>query len=542
MGACRHVPPSLPAALRLSLAADYSFGLALAPDGRRVAYTSTAGGNTQLWLHDLTTDETTPLDGTTSAAMPFWSPDGGAVAFFAQGKLRAYTFADRGVRDMADAASPRGGAWHPGGDVIFAPDDGGLKRRRASGAVEPFTTLAGSESSHRYPRLMSDGRHVVFYVRAAERTRQGIAITPIDQPSARRRVVSSDAEGIPIDQALLYSSGGALVAQRIDPESLALAGRPALVGPSVGHNAEHQLFATAAADVLLFGAPTSNLRELRWVDRSGLAVGVLGEPMDAWDVRVAPRGTAVAVTRADPQLKTLDIWAYEEQRPLPRRLSPNIDVDEAPAWSRDGARVAWVSGRRVVTTRDAGGSRPETALRKFDHPVRVTDWSPRGEWLVLTETRPERRGDILLMRADGEGHTRVYAESVFAESHGVVSPDGRWLAYASDESGRPEIYVDAFPAPVSRARMSVGGGTEPRWDREGGVLYFRRGSEIHAVRLRATGGTPEAASSERLFDAGAEVRSYDVTPDGLRFLINVPAPEAAPQPMTVVVHVGSLLP
>jgi hypothetical protein len=122
-----------------------------------------------------------------------------------------------------------------------------------------------------------------------------------------------------------------------------------------------------------------------------------------------------------------------------------------------------------------------------------------------------------------------------------VSPDGRWLAYASDESGRPEIYVDAFPEPVSRARLSVGGGTEPRWGGEG-ELYFRRGTEIHAVRLRATGGTPDAASSERLFDAGADVRSYDVTPDGLRFLINVPAAEAVSQPMTVVVHVRSLLP
>lgn len=541
LGACRHDPPAPPAAIRLSLAPGYSFGLTLAPDGRRVAYTPADAGETQLWLHDLTTDAHTRLEGTNGAAMPFWSPDASAVAFFAEGRLRAFTFADGSVSDLAEAAVPRGGAWHPNGDVLFAAGEG-LMWRRSSGAVEPFTTLEGGESSHRYPRFTGAGRHVVFFVRAAESTRQGIAIAPTDQPSARRRIVSSDAEGIPIGQALVYSSGGALVGQRIDPQSLALAGRPVLLGSNVGGNADHQLFATAAADVLIFGAPASNLRELRWVDRAGLPAGVLGEPMDASDVRIAPRGLTVAVTRADPQLKTLDIWTYEEQRPLPRRVSPNIDVDEAPAWSSDGMRLAWVSGRRVVTTRDAGAARPETSLRKFDNPVRVTDWSPRDEWLVLTETRRETGGDIVLMRADGEGATLGYAQSAFNETHGVVSRDGRWMAYASDESGQPEIYVDAFPAPVSRARMSVGGGTEPRWDREGGVLYFRRGSEIHAVRLRATGGTPEAASSERLFDAGAEARSYDVTPDGLRFLINVPAPEAAPQPMTVVVHVGSLLP
>jgi hypothetical protein len=446
------------------------------------------------------------------------------------------------VRDLADAPAPRGGVWHPGGDILFAPDDDGLKWRRASGAIEPFTTRGDSESSHRSPRVTADGRHVVFFVRAPASTRQGIWIASVDEPSARRRLINSDAEGILIDQALIYSSGGALVAQRLDLEGRTLEGRPVLLGSRVGHNAEHQLYATAAADVLLFGAPSSNLRELRWVDRRGAMLGVVGEPMDASDVRIAPRGATVAVTRVDPQLQTLDIWAYDDQRPLPRRLSPNIDADDAPAWSRDAARIAWVSGRRVVTTRDARAARAEASLRKFDNPVRVTDWTRDDEWIILTESRRETRDNIVLMRENGAGAVHPYAHSAFNEMHGVVSPDAKWMAYASDESGRPEIYADAFPVPGSRARLTVGGGAEPRWSGDGRIVFFRRGSAVHAVHLGVSGATLEATSSERLFDAGAEIRSFDVTPDGTRFLVNVPAAGAVAKPTSVVVNVRSLLP
>jgi eukaryotic-like serine/threonine-protein kinase len=540
--ACRQEPPPGPAALRLSLAPSYAFGLSLAPDGRRVVFPAATGGGRHLSVHDLTADTTTPLEGTAEASMPFWSPDGGAIAFFAEGKLRVFAFADHSVRDLAAAATPRGGAWHPGGDILFAPDDDGLRWYRASGAIEPFTARGDGESDHRLPRVTADGRHVVFFVRASERARQGIWIASIDDPSSRRRLINSEAEGILIGQALVYSSGGALVAQRINLDKRVLQDRPVLLGSSVGHSSEHQLYATAAADVLLFGAPPSTLRELRWVDREGAALGVVGEPMDASEVRIASHGATVAVTRSDPQLNTLDIWAYDDQRPLPRRLSPNIDVDDAPAWSRDGTRIAWVSGRRVVTIRDARAAQPEISLRKFDHPVRVTDWAANDQWLVLTETRRETRGDILLMRADGEGDVRNYAQSAFNETQGAVSPDGRWMAYASDESGRGEIYVDDFPTPGQRARVTVGGGAEPRWSRDGRALFFRRGAAVHVVRLGVAGARVEAISSEQLFEAGGEIRSFDVTPDGTRFLINVPAAQAETKPMTVLVHVASLLP
>lgn len=523
---------------------DYPFGLSLAPDGRRLVFPAAKQGLTQLWVRDLTTGESQPLPGTEEGVLPFWAPDGRAIGFFANRRLRVITLEDAAVRDLADAPSPRGGAWHQGGDIIFAPEhEGPLYRRRGStGAIDAFTTLdvAATEASHRLPAFVDRGRHVLFFVRAESATRQGIWIAPTDAPGNRKRLTGATTHGVAVGDGVLYSSDGALVAQRINLESQALSGRPILLGAPVGQGPQNQLFATTTDDVLIYGAPASSLRELRWVDRSGMALAVLGEPMDAWDLRISPDGASVVVTRVDPQLGTLDIWTYDGDRPVPRRISPAIDADETAAWARDGHRLAWVTGRRVVTLGGTLAALPEEALRTFEHSIRLSDWSPDQEWLVLSESRPVTHDDIWLLPLNAQDAPVAYAQSPFNEMHGVVSPDGRWMAYASDESGRFEIYVDSFPQPGTRARLTTGGGDHPRWSADGSELYFRRGSELHAVAI-SSGGVPEAVRSERVFDAGTEIRAYDVSADGQRFLLNVPTPDLAPQPLTVLVNVRSLL-
>lgn len=559
--ACRQTPAPLTPALRVTLpypdelvigAPSHPFGLALAPDGRRLAFPAARvrasapaeDAVAQLWLRDLTTDTLTPLSGTANGALPFWSPDGAALGFFAAGKLRMLQLATGRVEDLADAPSPRGGAWHADGDIVFAGGaDTALMRRRPDGGVEAFTSLQEGESSHRFPRFLGTD-HIVFYVRATETARRGIWVTRRDAPESRRRLVNADAAALVLDATLVYASGEALMAQRINLDALALEGRATLLGSAVGRDEEHQVFATTGGDVLLFGDQPSPMRTLRWVDRSGAPGAILGEPMIATDVRIAPAGGRVAVARVDPQLGTLDIWAYEDRRPIPRRVSPSIDADESPAWSPDGGRIAWVSGRRVVTIRDRQATTPEVVLHKTDQAVRVTGWSPDGRWVVTSESRPGTGADIVLLPAaiTGGATPRVYAQAPFNETQGVVSPDGRWLAYASDESGLMEVYVDRFPAAGRRARLSIGGGSEPRWARSGRTLFFRRASAIHAVTLTGAEGALEAVSSERLFDAGAEIRSYDVTPDGTGFLLNLPQPGSATTPLTVLVHVRSLLP
>jgi Tol biopolymer transport system component len=546
------VSPLSPAPLRLALAPpddtvvgggpDYPFGLALAPDGRRLVFPAAKSGLVQLWLRDLTSGDTQPLPGTEEGVLPFWGPDGRAIGFFSGGRLRVITLEDAAVRDLADAPAPRGAAWHPGGDIIFAPEgEGGLLRRRGSdGAIERFTELAAGESSHRLPLVFDNGRQLLFFVRAAEPMRQGIWIAPFDQPADRQRLTGADSNGVVGGETMIYASDGVLLGQRLDLPARALTGRAVVLGTPVGRSPQNQLFATTAGDLLLYGAPSSPLREVRWFERSGTPAAALGGPMEAWDVRIAPGGTQVAVTGLDPQLNTLDIWAYDGDRPLPRRISPAIDVDESPAWAPDGARLAWVTGRRVVTTRGALAVLPDETLRKFANQVRVTDWSPDSQWIVGSESRPGTREDLWMLRADGSSEPTPYAASPFNEIQAAISPDGRWIAYASDESGRFEIYVDAFPVPGTRARVTTGGGVDPRWRADTAELYFRRGTEVHAVRPLNASGQPEAVSTERLFDAGAEIRAYDAAADGQRFLLNLPVAETAPQPINVIVHVADL--
>jgi Tol biopolymer transport system component len=297
-----------------------------------------------------------------------------------------------------------------------------------------------------------------------------------------------------------------------------------------------QLFATATADVLIYGAPGSRRRELRWVSPTGETLGRAGEPAESWDLRIAPDGRRVAVTELDPQLRTLDVWIRDGAQPVPTRLSLGTDIDESAVWSPDGLRVAWVGKRRNILIRGAGAVLPEQTSATLDPPVQLWDWSRDGRFLLIGRTDAQTRDDLWVLPQVPGAMPGAYAAASFNQTHAAFSPDGRWVAYASDESGQPEIYIDSFPKPGTRLRVTTAGGTEPRWRGDGSALYFRRGSEVHVVRLVLKGQVLEVAALDRLFDAGATIRAFDATPDGSRFLVNLPAPDAAPRSATMIVN------
>lgn len=528
-----------PEGVEVGAGGDYPFGLALAADGRRLVYPAAKAGVVTLWLHDLRTGEARALPGSDGAAAPFWSPDGSRVGFFASGRLRAIDLAGGSVSDLADAPSPRGGAWNAAGDLLYTPAaNGALVKRSADGAVTAFTTLdtLHGESSHSWPAFLPDGQHVVFLVTASDRSRGGIWIASIAEPASRRRLMAADTQAVVADHTLLFLNDLALMAQPIDPQTWELAGRAALAGLHAGRGPRGQIFATAAADVVIFGAPGTMLRELRWVARSGDTLGRASEPVDAWDVRIAPDGRRVAVTEIDPQLRTLDVFIRAGSQPVPTRLSLSTDVDESGVWSPDGLRIAWAGRRRSVMIRGAGAVLPEQTIATLEPPVQVWDWSRDGKTLLIGRTHPETRDDLWLQPPVEDAPAQPYVTAAFNQAYAVFSPDGRWVAYASDESGKFDIYVDSYPEPRSRVRVTTAGGTEPRWNRDGSELYFRRGSEIHAVALMPAGGALEVGAMERLFDAGAAIRSYDATHDGLRFLVNVPASSAAQRSVTIITN------
>ena len=528
-----------PDAVEVGAGSDYAFGLALAPNGRRLVYPAAQGGVISLWLQDLSTGETRALPATDGAAAPFWSPDEARVGFLSGGRVRAIHLASGAVTDLAEVTSGRGGTWNSAGDLIFAPDGtSGLMRRSADGTVAPLTTIdrEAGEQGHSWPAFLPDGRHVAYLVMARERARAGIWLTSLDNPAMRTRLADSDAQPVIAGQTLLILNDTALMAQPLDPTTWLPAGRSMLAGVPTGRAALGQVFATAAADVLIYRAPGSSLRELRWVSPSGETLGRAGEPAESWDLRIAPDGRRVVVTQLDPQFRTLDVWIRDGTRPVPTRLSLDTDIDESAVWSPDGLRVAWIGKRRNIQIRGAGAVLPEQTSATFDPPIQLWDWSRDGRYLLIGRRNLQTRDDLWVVPPTGGAQPSAYAAGSFSQTFGAFSPNSRWIAYASDESGQSEIYIDSFPKPGTRIRVTTAGGTEPRWRRDGSALYFRRGSEVHVARLSLGQPALEVASLDRLFDAGAPIRSFDVTPDGTRFLLNLPALSTAPRSATMVVH------
>ena len=530
-----------PDAVEVGAGSDYAFGLALAPNGRRLVYPAAQGGVISLWLQDLSTGETRALPATDGAAAPFWSPDEARVGFLSGGRVRAIHLASGAVTDLAEVTSGRGGTWNSAGDLVFAPDGtSGLMRRSADGTIAPLTTVdrEAGEQGHSWPAFLPDGRHVAYLVTARERTRAGIWLTSLDNPATKTRLADSDAQPVIAGQTLLVLNDTALMAQPLDPATWLPAGRSMLAGVPTGRAALGQVFATAAADVLIYRAPGSSLRELRWVSPSGETLGRAGEPAESWDLRIAPDGRRVVVTQLDPQFRTLDVWIRDGTRPVPTRLSLDTDIDESAVWSPDGLRVAWIGKRRNIQIRGAGAVLPEQTSATFDPLIQLWDWSRDGRYLLIGRRNLQTRDDLWVVPPTGGAQPSAYAAGSFSQTFGAFSPNGRWIAYASDESGQSEIYIDSFPKPGTgtRIRVTTAGGTEPRWRGDGRALYFRRGSEVHVARLSLGQPALEVASLDRLFDAGAPIRSFDVTPDGTRFLLNLPALSSAPRSATMVVH------
>ena len=519
--------------------ADYPFGLAVAPDGRQLVYPGTRGGSISLWLDDLTSGASKPLPFTDSAVAPFWSADSTRIGFFAGGKLRVIDLASGNVADLAKVSSPLGGAWNAAGDIVFAEASGGLRMRRADGSEQALTTIdtSAGETAHEWPAFLADGRHVILLVRAKEGSRAGLWLTSIDNGNQRVRLTSAESQAIVTGNTLLFSTSEALMRQRFDPQTSTLAGRSELVGLPVGSGPLDQLFATASADVAIFGPPGTSLRDLQWFDRGGHPLERAGEPSESWDFRASRDGKRLAVTMLDPQVRSLDVWLRDGLRPVPQRLSLSVEADAGGAWSPDGQRVAWIAARRRVTTRAASASGPEQLIATYDAPVTMWDWSPDGKWLVIGRTDPNMQDDLWLQPPIADSAAKPYASIPFNQIQAAVSPDGRWIAYASDESGKHDIYIDTFPAAGHRTRLTTNGGLEPRWSPgKTSEIYFRRGTEIHVVALAESGGKLEAQSTSRLFDAGVDIRAYDVSADGSRFLLNVPAASAPPGPPTMIIN------
>ncbi len=431
-----------------------SFGdIAMSPDGRRVAFTARdAAGKSQLWVRPLDALAAQALGGTEGASFPFWSPDRRWIGFFAEGKLKKVEVSGGPPQALANAIVGGGGAWNRDGVILFASNYGPLLQVPAiGGEPKPVTELEAShqEISHRWPQFLPDGDRFLYFIWSGQPEHQGIYAGSLDSKEKTRLLASPASAAYGMGHLLFLRESALLVAQRFDAGKLQLAGDTFPVAETVGVDVSvfHTRVSLSETGVLVYDAGGSARRRLQWFDRNGKALETVGPPGDYRNVDLSPDARRLAVDRGDPQTGNRDIWLFDLARGGSSRFTVHPALDTGPVWSPDGLRIAFRSAREGefnLYQKDANGAGEEELLLKTPANKFSSGWSPDGDWLLYADQDPKTRSDLWVLPLDGrqpQAQPRPWLRTEFYERNGQFSPDGQWVAYDSNESGRYEIYV-----------------------------------------------------------------------------------------------------
>ena len=523
-----------------------SGGSAISPDGGSVAFVAVTNGTPRLWIRTLDSLAARELQDTDGARLPFWSPDSRSLGFFTNGDLRRIDVAGGAAAVLARAPDPRGGAWNADGTIVFSPlSFGPLQRMNASGGTPaPLTKLAEGEVSHRWPQFLPDGRTLLYF---SQGRTSAIYVTTLDQPNDAKRVVDTQSQGVyfarPGDRQgyLLWVVRDTVVAQPFDPASTELRGSLVTV---LGTEDVSSFSGTGRASMtvsndgtLLYSTGGSRFR-LEWFRPDGSALGTVGATDQYIGLRLSPDGGEAMVTirgvaASGDAAASGDLWRVDLARGARTRITSEGRGWYA-VWSPDGQQIAFSSrsgiNPQVASARGAGQAQ---SLWTSDVPVYPSDWSRDGQYLAYTETRPDTSNDVWLFPMTGERKPAPLVRSPFTELHAQFSPDGRWLTFTSNESGRDDVYVQNVFDSGTRRLVSSAGGSYPRWGPEGRELWYRASDgRLMKVPVRTVGSSIELGAPTatlRLPDPpGVHPYPYDVAPDG-RILALIPATEGAQQ-------------
>jgi serine/threonine protein kinase/Tol biopolymer transport system component len=530
--------------------------MAMAPDGRTVAAIGKLESERAktLWLYEVGSRRARSLADTEGAVFPFWSPDGKSLAFFAEGKLKKLDIAGGPVQIICDAPTGRGGTWNKDGVIIFTPSGQlgtGLYRVSASGGTAtPITVPDASrgEDTHRWPMFLPDQKHFLYLAaNVSGKTEPDAIYVGALNSNDKKFVIKATANAVYVAPGyLFYYREKTLFAQRFDAAKSELTGEAIPTLTDIAYLPRIVHAAYAVSDAGSFVAQSGSgvaLSRLVWYDRKGNETGMASKPDVYSNIELAPDGKTVALDKTDEDSTNADIWTYDIQRDAMRRLTFNPAIDSMPVWSPDGTRILFASSRNQkfdLFVKNADGGQEEKLL-DFDNSAKADkypyDWSRDGKYILYTPATE------LWVATLPELKARAFQLAPGMIRNAKFSPDGKWVAYASNESGKFEIYVTSFPAARGKWQVSSAGGTQPHWRGDAKELFYIAADGIIMAVPVSVGANFDAGAPAALFQAHAreligtsEQVSYDVTKDGQRFLINTQVKNADTHPMSVILN------
>jgi Tol biopolymer transport system component len=556
--------------------ASYPGTPAISPDGRYLVLSALASdGKRTLWLRAMTDTEFHPIAGTEGAFAPFWSPDSRFIGFFADEWLRKIGLDDRGQpigapkTVCAAGAQAGGGAWNPEGTILFAADlSSGLQTVPAAGG-KPKTVLALDAAngfhSYRWPQFLPDGQHFIFFGLAAAAEKTGEYVAALDSSRPRRLLASqsnavfSRPAGDPSAKSgyLLYIEERDLMARPFNVSQSLTTGEAVRVVADIGSVSSLALSPVSVSDnaILVYQSIAQPTRQLVWVDRSGKQLGRIGEPANWGPPRISPDGNRVVVGKAtvnprDPRIPQTSLWIVEQDGSSHPLLADEGAVSLSPIWSPDGSRIAFAccEWKRAMDLYAVSAGKPgkKELLYRSAELKNPTDWSGKGKYLLFGSSAPDAEGRGVQANVWALGlpshDASLIAGTIFDENYATLSPDGKWLAYQSTESGQNEVYVQAFDSAQGGTRqrwqISPADGLLPRWKSDGSELCFMTSAgALMAVAVHASGQVFAFNKPEQLFQVPPipnNYNLYDASPDGQKFLLNLPMEWSSSAPISVL--------